>query len=94
MCECKFYEVDLVAKEEGDAMDAAYFGSMSQSEREALEAWADMEASDASDPFAKCGAYCKYKKSDRGYPGERVHHCAALGNEHIIHVDFIESEII
>jgi len=94
MCKCKFYEVDLVAKKEGDAMEAAYFGSMNETEREAMDAWAAMEATDEPDPFAKCGEYCKHQKSDRGFPGERVYQCIAPGNEHIIHVDFIESEII
>ena len=94
MCECKFYEIDLVAKKEGDEMDVAYFGSMSEAERETLEAWADMESSDAPDPFAKCGEYCKYLKSGNGFLGEHVYHCVAPGNGYIIHVDFIESEII
>ena len=94
MCECKFYEIDLLAKEEGEAMYAEYVGNISEAERESLEAWADMNVSDEPDPFAKCGEYCKHLKGGKGYPGEYVHHCAAPGNEHIIHVDFIESEII
>ena len=93
MCECKFYEVDLVEKAEGEAMEAAYWASMSEAEREAMEAWA-AEAPDEPDPFAKCGECCKHMKRDRGFPGETVYHCAAPGNEHVIHTDFNLSEII
>ena len=94
MEKCKFYEVDLAAKAEGDAMEAAYYADMSAEERKGLEAWANQAPPDQSDPFAKCGEYCKHLKSGRGFPGEYLYNCAAPGNEHIIHCDFNESEII
>jgi hypothetical protein len=94
MCVCKFYEADLAAQKEGEKLETAYFTSMSDTEREAMEAWAAMRSADDTDPFAKCGKYCKHLKSGKGYPGEYVHGCAAPGNEHIIHVDININEVI
>ena len=94
MTECKFYEVDLAAQAEGEAMAAAYEASMNPAEREAMDAWAAQAPKDETDPFAKCGAYCKHLNSGKGHPGEFVYHCTAPGNEHVIHVDFNESKII
>ena len=93
-CICKFYEPDMDALQEAEAMEAAYLASMSDAEREALEIWANEQPEDVPDPFANCGPCCKYSKSGHGYPGEYVCHCDASGNEHILHVDFIESEIL
>ena len=93
-CTCKFYELDAAAQAEAEAMTAAYEASMSEAEREAMEAWAAQAPDDQPDPFAKCGPFCKHSKGGKGHPGEYVYHCAAPGNEHIIHVDFNESEII
>ena len=94
MEKCKFYEVDTAAKAEGDALEAAYNAGMSDKEREAMEAWANQQTADQPDPFAKCGEYCKHSRSGKGYPGEYVYGCACPGNEHVIDVDFNESEII
>ena len=93
MCECKFYEIDLTAQKEAEDMEADYIVSTSPEEREAMEAWA-AQAGENFDPFVKCGAYCKHMKEGKGHPGEYIYGCAAPGNEHIIHVDFNESEII
>ena len=93
-CNCKFYEVDTTAQAEGEAMAAAYEASMSDAEREAMDAWAAQAPDDEPDPFANCGPYCKHLKSGRGFPGEYLYNCTAPGNEHIIHCDFNESEII
>jgi hypothetical protein len=59
-----------------------------------MKAWAAQAPKGELDPFAQCGEWCKHLKSGRGYPGEYVYHCAAPGNEHVIHTDFNESEII
>ena len=93
-CTCKYYEVDLAAQKEGEKMEAAYIASMSDAQRAEWEAWAAMAPDDEPDPFAKCRPYCKHLNSGKGFPGEYVYSCAAPGNEHIIHVDFNESEII
>ena len=93
-CICKYFEVDLAAQREAEETEAAYIESMSDAQREALEAWEAMNPNDEPDPFAKCGPFCKHSKSGKGYPGEYVYRCAAPGNEHIIRVDFNESEII
>ena len=89
---CKFYEIDLTAQAEGDAMEAAYLASISEAEKEAMEAWAATDPT--PNPLAKCGDYCKHLQSGRGFPGEYGYICTAPDNEHIIHVDFNESEII
>lgn len=47
-----------------------------------------------NNPHLSCRAFCRYFRSGKGYPGEYVYYCCAAGNEHIIDVDFIESEII
>ena len=93
-CECKFYEIDLAAQEEAEKMEAAYLDSLSDAQREDLEAWAAQAPEDEPDPFAKCVPFCKHLNHGKGFPSEYVYHCAAPGNEHIIHVDFNESEII
>ena len=94
MCECKYYELDAAAKKESEQLLVEYEAQMSDAERDELEAWAAKQSAGEPDPFAKCGEFCKHSKSGRGYPGEYVFHCAAPGNEHIIHIDFNESEII
>jgi len=95
MCKCKFYEVDLAAQKQSDEMEAAYRGSMSEDEWLAQEEWVgNMATSTDEDPLGKCGEYCKHLKSGKGYPGEYVYHCAVPGAEHILHVDFNESEIL
>ena len=94
MCKCKFYEIDLMARKEAEEMEAAYFAAMSKAEREAMDAWAAMKPDGEQDPLAECGEFCKHLKSGKGHPGEYVYFCAAPGNDHIIHVDFNESEII
>ena len=93
-CICKYYEADLAAQKEAEEMEAAYYGSMSDAEREAWAAWEAMCPGDEPDTFANCGPFCKHMVSGRGYPGEYVYNCSAPGNEHIIHVDFNESEIL
>ena len=95
MCKCKFYECDLAAKKEAEEMCAFYEQGISLSEREAMDAWAASQEQDAvPDPLAGCGEFCKHLKSDKGFPGEYVYYCTALGNEHVIHTDFREYEII
>lgn len=97
---CKFYEVDEEAKAEGEAMDAAFIESLGGQEAyEAYEAEAEAMAeamgySEENDPFAKCGPYCKYLKSGKGYPGEHVTYCSCPGHEQILDTQFNESEII
>jgi hypothetical protein len=96
-CNCKFYEVDVEAQKEGEQFESGFLASMTDAEREAMEAWdAELEDSPLDDgsPLCKCGPFCKYLKHGKGFPGEYVYHCTAPDNEHIIQVDFNESELI
>ena len=90
---CKFYELDLEAQKEAEEM-AALFPSGLTGDEEAAYIEYMTEQKSADDPFANCGPFCKYFQSGNGYPGEYVYYCCANGNEHIIYVDFVESEII
>lgn len=83
---CKFYELDLEAQKEAEEM-VLPFPELSADE-------GPEEERETDDPFSSCGAFCKYLKSGKGYPGEYVYYCCAKGNEHVIDVDFNESEII
>ncbi len=91
-CTCKFYEVDLEAQAEGEALAAAYDDMLGEEGRAAEAAWLAMQDPEP-DPFAGCGPYCRHARSGKGMPGEYVYGCGAPGNEHIIHVDFNEAEI-
>ncbi len=91
-CTCKFYEPDMEAKEEAEKMYAFYQTAFP--EIELADEPEQIEPPAEDDPLASCGAFCRYLKSGKGYPGEYVYYCCAAGNEHIIHVDFNESEII
>ncbi len=94
-CACLFYELDLEAQAEGEKLFGAYEDCLSPEQRAAEAAWlAAQPEPDGPDPFAKCGPYCRHLNSGRGFPGEYVYHCAAPGNEHVIHYEFRESEII
>lgn len=89
---CKFYKLDLEAKAEAESMEALFHPSFPEDESAAS---GHMEIPpEENDPFSTCGAFCRYLTSGNGYPGEHVYYCCAAGNEHIIHVDFNESEII
>jgi hypothetical protein len=92
-CVCCFYEKDTKAEEEAKEMDAAIIATMGEENWRAMCEMAELQPEDNS-PLAKCGEFCRYLHSGKGYPGEYVYHCTAPGNEHIIHVDFIELEII
>ena len=92
--ECPFYVLDVAAKAEGEAMDAAYEATLTADQRAAYEEWAAQAPDDAVDPFAGCGPYCTHIRQGKGFPGEYVYSCDAPGNEHVIYVDFNESEII
>jgi hypothetical protein len=87
MSKCKFYEVDIEAKNEAEAADAAYLASLRDTEREAIKPWKN------SVSFDKCGEYCKFLEYSSGYPGEYLYNCTVPGNEHIIHADFYENEV-
>ncbi len=94
-CACLFYDPDLAAQAEGERLAAEYETSLSPEQRAAEAAWLAANVQDAEpDPFAKCGPYCRHLKSGKGFPGEHVNYCAAPGNEHVIHYEFRESEII
>lgn len=88
-CNCKFYELDLEAQEEAAKMEILLSKYLSEEE---LATYSEQVCDET--PFSECGEFCKYFKSGKGYPGEYVYHCCAKGNEHIIHIDFNESEII
>ena len=89
--ECTFYELDQKAKDEAEKIDAFWGAEFFDAEDE--EPQTDAPA-DENNPHLSCGAFCRYFRSGKGYPGEYVYYCCAAGNEHIIDVDFIESEII
>ncbi len=82
---CKFYEKDLAAVKDALEIEAALKAN------DAITELAETNHED--NPLEQC-TFCKHLRSGKGYPGEYVYHCTAPGNEHIIHVDFIESEII
>ena len=92
-CTCKFYKINLEAKEEAERMKALF--PVAFPEAEPINCPEHMETPhEENDPFASCGIFCRYFRSGKGYPGEHVYYCCAAGKEHIIHVDFNESEII
>lgn len=92
-CTCKFYKIDHEAKEEAERMEALFPTVFP--EEEPINCPEHMETPhEENDPFASCGIFCRYLRSGKGYPGEYVYYCCAAGNEHVIHVDFNESEII
>ena len=87
-CACPYFELDLAALREAEAMDAACAVRMDAGERAAFNAWASTRPPvEELDPTAHCGPYCKHLEQGNGGPGEYVYRCAAPGNEHIIHVD-------
>ena len=89
---CKFYELDLEAQKEAEEMDA-WLPEWFKAEEAAYLDYMETQAEE-NDPLSNCGPFCKFLKSGKGYPGEYVYYCCAEGNEHIIDVDFNESEII
>lgn len=94
---CKFYELDEVAKAECEAEMAAYRESIGEeaflAEQQYIE---DMSASmgEECDNLAQCREFCKHLAEGKGHPGEYVYYCNCPGHEQILHVDFNESEII
>ena len=85
---CRYYELDLAALWEAEAMDAACAVRMDAGERAAFEAWDSTRPPVGElDPTARCGPFCKHLEQGAGGPGEYVYRCAAPGNEHVIHVD-------
>ncbi len=91
-CSCPFYEVDLEAQKEGEALLAAYDEMLGEEGRAAEAAWEAMQEPEP-DPFANCGPYCRHARCGKGMPGEHVYGCGAPGNEQIFHVDLNISEI-
>lgn len=90
---CRFYKKDLDAQREAEEMETAMRASIGEENWKAMSEWAEQELK-GDGPLAKCGLFCKYYRCGRGFPGEYVDYCSAPGNEHIINVDFRESEII
>ena len=94
---CKFYEVDEVAKKECEKEMADYRKLIG--EEAFIEEQKHVEAMTASlgeecDKLAQCKEFCKYLAGGKGYPGEWVCYCKCPGHEHVIDVDFHESEVI
>ena len=89
-CTCPFYAIDLDAKAEAEAWAA----SIPEADLRAMEAMMYETGEEDPSPVAQCGEFCKHLRSGKGHPGEYVDYCDAPGNEHIINVDFNESEII
>lgn len=85
MSKCKFYELDAVTEAEATAMAKAYADIFSDEEIPDIQC--------EPSPLDDCG-FCKHLRHGKGYPGEYVYNCSAVGNEHILHADFNESEII
>lgn len=92
-CVCCFYEKDTKAEEEANEMEADMIAVMGEDNWKAMNEMAEL-LPEENNPEAKCAAFCKHLRSGKGYPGEYVDYCSAPGNEHIINVDFRESEII
>lgn len=95
MPNCEFYEVDEVAKAEIDAEIEEYKKCVGEEAFLAEQAfWDAMNEENENDELSKCGECCKYLRSGKGFPGEYVCYCSCPGHEHILSVDFNESEII
>ena len=90
MAECKFYELDKLAKEEHEQ----WIATIPESDIRAMEEMMYEVEEDYSDPCEKCREFCKHYSSGKGFPGEYVDYCAAPGNEHIIRVETNISEVI
>ena len=85
---CKFFELDVKAKEEYESEREARKSGMTPDQWKAeLELESFM-----INPNKRC-MFCKHFKETDGFPGEHLTNCSAPGNEHIINVDFNESEI-
>ena len=91
-CICRFYEKDTKAEKEANEMEADIIAVMGEDSWKTLNEMAKL-LTEENNPEAKC-VFCKHLRSGKGHPGEYVDYCSAPGNEHIINVDFRESEII
>ena len=89
---CRFYEKDTKAEKEANEMEADMIAVMGEDSWNAMNEMAKL-LPEENNPEAKC-VFCKHLRSGKGYPGEYVYYCSAPGNEHIINIDFRESEII
>lgn len=74
--ECTFYELDQKTKDEAEKMDALWGAEFFDAED--AEPQTDAPAEE-NNPLLSCGAFCRYFRSGKGYPGEYVYYsCAAL----------------
>lgn len=95
---CKFYEIDIEAKAEADAMDAM----LKEMDPEGYKISEEMAASECSTSSIPeiikecCSKSCKWFSTSDGFPGETCYCCDNPDCPHngIIHIEFDESAVI
>lgn len=90
---CPYYEVDLEAEKEAEAMEASYRELIGEEEYHLLMIQAEVLGATTDDPCAGCYG-CRHFYSGPGFPGETVYACQHPSQTHIISTSFNESEII